>query len=177
LRPLAVHRSHRHGSALEDLLLRGNVVGSICTVVCERSLLDAAGGFDPNLSQCADWDMWVRLARLTEFVYVDEPLVTYRQHGTNMSRNAPLLERDSLEVLRKGFAMADLPDDLRACRRRAFGRNYTVLAGTYFHARRYRDFLRCAALAVAFDMRQSLYLSGFPLRVASRLRAQPAEAA
>src|SRR5215470_11833569 len=51
LRPLCVTRSKRHGGTLEDLLLRGNIIGSICTVLCGRSLLTAIGGFDPSLSQ------------------------------------------------------------------------------------------------------------------------------
>src|SRR5262249_16695009 len=55
LRPFFVKRIDPRGNALEDLLLRGNVVGSICTVLCDRLLFEAAGGFDPLLSQCADW--------------------------------------------------------------------------------------------------------------------------
>src|SRR5262249_9010139 len=37
LTPLRITRNKRQGKTLEDLLLRGNVVGS-CTVLCERSL-------------------------------------------------------------------------------------------------------------------------------------------
>lgn len=177
LAPVRVSRSNRQSHALDDLLLRGNVIGSICTVLGERALFEAVGGFDPLLSQCADWDLWVRLAALTDILYLDEPLVTYRQHGANMSRNAPLLEHDSLRVLEKGFGMPELPARLRARRRRAFGRNYMVLAGTYFHARLYRDFLRCAARAVTMDFRQACYLMAFPARLASRLRPHRSAAA
>lgn len=165
---LGTQRSLRHASALEDLLLRGNVVGSICTVLCERSLLETTVKFDLALSQCADWDMWVHLASLTDFLYLDEPLVTYRQHGASMSRNAPLLEHDSLRVLEKGFANPQLPQDILTRRRHAFARNYMVLAGTYFHARRYADFVRCAAWAVAMDYRHIGYLLSFPIRLAKR---------
>jgi len=174
LSPLGIVRSKRRGHALEDLLLRGNVVGSICTVLCERLLFEKAGGFDPALSQCADWDMWVRLAALTEFLYIDKPTVTYRQHGANMSRNAPLLERDSLLVLEKGFAMPEVANSLLAKRRSAFARNDMVLAGTYFHARCYRDFFRCAARSVSMDFRQVAYLAGFPLRLMKRARVRQA---
>ena len=175
LKPVSVSRSKRQASALEDLLLRGNVVGSVCTVLCERALFDTLGGFDPALSQCADWDMWVRMAAHTEFTYVDDPLVTYRHHGGMMSRNAALLESDSLRVLEKGFALSGLSGSLRAGRRAAFARNYMVLAGTYFQARRYRDFVRCATLAVTMDFRQASYLMGFPIRAINRknLNSEP----
>jgi hypothetical protein len=113
--------------------------------------------------------MWVRMATLTEFLYLDVPLVTYRQHAANMSRNARLLERDSLRVLRKGFEMPHLDSRLRRRRRAAFARNYMVLAGTYFHAGRYGEFIGCAARAIALDLRQFGRLTGFPLRALRRL--------
>jgi glycosyltransferase involved in cell wall biosynthesis len=165
---LSVQRSAREGSVLDDLLLRGNVVGTPSTVVCDRLLFSVVGGFDPCLSQCADWDMWIRLATVTEFLYVDEPLVTYRQHRANMSRNPELLERDSLRVLEKGFSLSSLRPSVRAARPAAFGRNYRVLAGTYFHAGRYGDFLRCALRVVPLDPRQLGYLAGFPGRIVRR---------
>jgi hypothetical protein len=164
LQPLAVHRSVRDGPALEDLLLRGNIVGNPSCMVCESSLFSVVGGFDPDLSQCADWDMWIRLATLTDILNLDEPLANYRQHGTNMSRRLELLERDSLRVLEKGFNLPEVPAAVRAQRRAAFGRNYMVLAGTYFHTRRYRDFVRCLLRALPLDPWQVRYLVRFPSR-------------
>jgi glycosyltransferase involved in cell wall biosynthesis len=165
---LSVQRSAREGPVLYDLLLRGNVVGTPSTVVCDRSLFSVVGGFDPYLSQCADWDMWIRLATVTEFLYLDESLVTYRQHRANMSRDPRLLERDSLRVLEKGFSLSSLRPSVRAARPTAFGRNYMVLAGTYFHAGRYGDFLRCALRAVPLDPWQLGYLAGLPGRIVRR---------
>jgi len=168
LSPVGVRRSLRHSSAIEDLLLRGNVIGSICTVVAERELFEKLGGFDATLSQCADWDMWVRMGTETEFLYLDDVLVTYRQHGTNMSRNAALLETDSLRVLDKGFEMTGLADSLKKQRAKAYARNYMVLAATYFHAGMYLDFLRCAGKSLSLDYSQFRRLSGFPARAISR---------
>lgn len=170
--PLGVSRGEGRNVTLHDLLTRGNVVGSICTIVCERSLLMEAGGFDSAFSQCADWDMWIRLACFTTFYYVDEPLVTYRQHDSNMSRNARLLEDDSLRVLAKGFGSPNLPSDLRSQRKLAFGRNYRVLAGTYFHAGSYRDCLRCLRKSLAHDVLQAKYVVAFPSRWIHRQRAR-----
>jgi glycosyltransferase involved in cell wall biosynthesis len=168
LQPLAVQRSVRLGSALEDLLLRGNVVGNPGSVLCERSLLAVIGGFDPELGQCADWDMWIRLATVTEFLYLDEPLVNYRQHALNMSRRPDLLERDSLRVLEKGFGLPAIPVGVAARRRAAFARNYMVLAGSYFHAGWYRDFVRCILRAIPLDPWQLRYVASFPRRLVRR---------
>lgn len=164
LQPIEMKRGRLVDSAIKDLLLRGNVVGSICTVLCERELFDKVGGFDPKLSQCADWDMWIRIATLTDFLFIDEQLVTYRQHDSNMSRNAILLEQDSLSVLEKGFSMDSVPKEIKNKRRVAFARNYMVLAGTYYHSKLYKHFLRCAALSIKLDIKQMSYLLAFPFR-------------
>lgn len=167
--PIEVRFSPRQGSALEDLLLRGNVVGSM-TVMCERALIDEVGGFDLRLSQCADWDLWIRIAARTEFIYLDEPLATYRQHGQNMSRQVRVLENDSLRLLEKGFGLPGIPPALARRRRHAFARNYMVLAGSHFGTGGYGAFLRCAALAIALDPRQLAYLAAFPRR---RMKVSP----
>jgi hypothetical protein len=149
---------------LEDLLLRGNRVSTPSTVLVERLQFARVGGFDPDLSLCADWDMWLRLAAVTEFVYIDEPLVDYRKHAANMSGNVALLERDSLRVLEKGFAMPALSTCLRSKQQEAMARNQMVLAGSYFRAGCYPDFIRCASRALAMDFRQAAHLIGFPFR-------------
>jgi len=164
-----IRRSNRQGRAIDDLLSLGNLIGTPSTVLCERPLFEAVGGFDPEMSQCADWDMWVRIASHTEFLYIAEPLVKYRQHDGNMSRSASLLESDSLRVLEKGFAMTGLTARQRGRRRAAFARNYMVLAGAYFQAGSYGDFARCAARAMAMDFRQAGYLMAYPVRMTARL--------
>jgi glycosyltransferase involved in cell wall biosynthesis len=171
LQPLGIYRSLPPAPGVKALLTRGNLVGTPSTVLAERSLFQSNEGFDPMLSQCADWDMWVRLARLTDFLYIDEPLVYYRQHEGNMSRNVSLLEKDSLRVLEKGFASAELPADVRAIRRKALARNYTVLAGSYFRARSYFDWVRCTLHALTLDPRQFGYMLAFPARVLKRAMA------
>jgi len=168
LRPLRVHRSPRRSGLLEDLLLLGNVIGTPTTVLCDRELLVRTGGFDPGLSQCADWDLWIRLSLLTEFVYVDEPLAVYRQHAASMSQDLLRYERDVFRVLDKAFGSHTLPPVLGSRRKEAYGRMYTVLAGSYLHAFRFREFLRCAVRAIALDSRQAAYFLAFPKRRAYR---------
>lgn len=175
MRPLRDFHPRQFDDALEAVLFEGNIVSSICTVLVERSLFEEVGGFDPALSQCADWDMWVRLARKTRFLALDEVLVTYRQHATNMSRSTPLLERDSRLVLEKGFGDPATPESLRTRMSRALARNWMVLAGSYYHAGRYRDFMRCSLQALWHNPAQAARLAGYPFRRVARATsaAQP----
>jgi glycosyltransferase involved in cell wall biosynthesis len=161
---------------LETLLFRNGVAGGASSILCPRELLLAAGGFDPGLSLCADWDMWIRLAPRCPFVYLPERLTTYRRHAANMSSSAALLERDSLRMLRKAFADPALPPAARALEGRAVGYNYAVLAGSYLHAGRVRDALRCAARALARDWRQAGRIAGYPARALQRRLRSRSEA-
>jgi glycosyltransferase involved in cell wall biosynthesis len=70
----------------ENLRLRDFVaVCPFCLsgVVARRSVLLAAGGFDPGLERTSDWLMWARLSVQAPLGMVRERLVVYRVHGRN----------------------------------------------------------------------------------------------
>src|SRR5207247_2136053 len=69
-------------------LLRGNYIGMHAAVMYRRAALDAVRGFDPSLSLCEDYDLYLRLARRFSVCCHDEPVAEYRFHGGNMSQNS-----------------------------------------------------------------------------------------
>jgi glycosyltransferase involved in cell wall biosynthesis len=89
------------------------------------------GGFDPRLGTSADWDLLLNVALRGKLRYVDEPLVRYRVHGSNMSRNVSSTERDMRYAFKKAFADPALPVAARRIRRRAYARLFRMLAGSY----------------------------------------------
>ena len=68
-------------------------------VVVHRDALEQVGSFSPDLRHAADWDLWLRLARHGDPACVARPLVAYRQHRSNMTRDSAgmLSEIDVLE--------------------------------------------------------------------------------
>jgi glycosyltransferase involved in cell wall biosynthesis len=121
------------------------------TGLIDRSTLIGMGGFDPALSMSADWDLLVRVLLGGEVAYIDEPLVRYRLHETNMSRDVSAMERDMTHTFGKTFADRRLPEAIRARKRRAYGRLYRMLAGSYRDSGDRRDALRTFAMAVRHD--------------------------
>lgn len=69
-------RPRVEGLRCTELLIR-NVVGTFSTLVVDRDVLTAVGGPDPSLRSCQDWDLFIRLNRLTPMTVVPEVLVHY----------------------------------------------------------------------------------------------------
>jgi glycosyltransferase involved in cell wall biosynthesis len=57
------------------------------SVMMRCSALEKVGNFDESLPQAHDYDLWFRLLRHYSCGFLDEPLLAYRWHGENMSRN------------------------------------------------------------------------------------------
>ena len=69
--------------------------GGSSNVVVRADFFRAAGGWDVDLINLADWDLWARLAREGEPACVDAPLVGYRIHSGNASANIQLILREA----------------------------------------------------------------------------------
>src|SRR5215210_671832 len=80
--------SHQGPPAQTDLADRALQVNCIpgggSGVVASTELVRAVGGFDPALSNLADWDLWIRLALAAPVASVALPLVAYRVDTTGM---------------------------------------------------------------------------------------------
>ena len=82
-------------------LLRGNYIGMHATVMYRRVVLAAAGGFDPSLPACEDYDVYLRLARAHPIAAHEAIVAEYRIHEQNMSGDPTLMLRTVLRVLRR----------------------------------------------------------------------------
>lgn len=56
-------------------------------VLIKKDFFIKLGGFNEELMYSEDWDLWIRLACLGGFAYVDKPLIKVRRHETNISSN------------------------------------------------------------------------------------------
>jgi glycosyltransferase involved in cell wall biosynthesis len=165
LRPIALHPAPQRSDYSE-----GNIIaGSASSVMARTSAIQEAGPFDPRLSLCADWDMWLRMSVITRFLGVDEPLVLYRTVPGTMSGDPKVLERDTFAMLDKFYANP-ASGGYGALRDRAYANQWMVCAGSYLHARRLRDSLRCVRAGLRRDPRTASRLVSFPARWADRAR-------
>jgi glycosyltransferase involved in cell wall biosynthesis len=146
---------HARGDLLTGMLMFDGTETVSCssTGLIRREALQRMGGFDAALSVSADWDLLFRALLAGPIAYVDEPLVRYRVHAANMSRDIAAIERDMTYAFAKAFADPRLPDALRERRRRAYGALYRMLAGSYLATGPPRAAIRALRLSLWHDPR------------------------
>ncbi len=73
------------------------------SAVVPRAVFDKVGYFDKDLSNAADWNMWLRIAAEYKVACCPEILVEYREHRNSMShRDEGKQFRECLEVIDQG---------------------------------------------------------------------------
>jgi glycosyltransferase involved in cell wall biosynthesis len=79
----------REGNLLRDLTIR-NPITSLSSVTVERRILEKIGVFDGKMRCLEDWELWIRLARVTLYAYLGNVMVRYHIHSKGrISENIP----------------------------------------------------------------------------------------
>ncbi len=78
-----------------------DVAGSGSAVMVKRSLFEQIGGFDESLRSLEDIDMWMRLASVSNYGCLDEPLVVILRRPDSMSRNLLVMREAAIRVMYK----------------------------------------------------------------------------
>jgi len=100
------------GSCYQRFFWKNRVLPS--TVLVWGKSLAKVGGFDERFRRgnvppgAEDYDLWLRIARHHQIAYVDEALVLYRHHSSNMTNNVLAMSESELYVIKK--ALRDDPE-------------------------------------------------------------------
>ena len=105
------------GDVLEEILQR-NII-DCPSVLVRRKCFETVGMFDITLRSVEDWDMWIRIAGHYPLAVIKEPLVYYRQHSSNMSKNWRVMEQAFHQVIEKSFQ--SVPSQLQYLRNNSLG--------------------------------------------------------
>ncbi len=144
------------------LLATGGILGGGSGFMVPRAVFDEVGGFDTALSTSADWDLFYRIASRYPIGFVSEVLLKYRVHGSNMHANIIAMERDMTLAFEKAFRV--MTPELSQIKRQAYGALHQNLAGSYFVAGEYRQFVRHSVRSLAFDAGNIVHFLKFPQR-------------
>jgi glycosyltransferase involved in cell wall biosynthesis len=99
------------GSCYHQFLMQNRVLPS--TMIVRRECLARVGGFDEAIRRptAQDYELCFRIAKHYEFAFVDEPLILYRHHESNATRQDLAMREDELFVVRKAIRLD--PDMVR----------------------------------------------------------------
>ncbi|PPS43390.1 glycosyltransferase [Chroococcidiopsis sp. TS-821] len=114
------------GNVYSQLLVRNFLLCGSNPLV-RRHALERVGGFDATLTHGEDWELFVRLAKLVEFVVVPAAQVFYRQSPTSASAQVALMETRLLAVIDSVFAAA--PPHLQSLKNQNLAHLYQYLTG------------------------------------------------
>lgn len=79
----------KRGDIFLPLLFESYVLsGSASSVLVRRDILDCAGHFDEQLFHGEDWDLWIRLAKISKVDFTPEAVVGIRVHNESAQRRA-----------------------------------------------------------------------------------------
>jgi glycosyltransferase involved in cell wall biosynthesis len=101
--PTLWQRSHSWpvpGGWIFDNLVKSHTVIAVPSVVASRALLQQVGGFDEDLIMCEDYDLWLKLAALSEVDAIDEPCTLVTRHAEH-SGSALTSFQDCARVFQK----------------------------------------------------------------------------
>ena len=167
-----------HEGKIVEELLKIEAFVATPAVVAERSLVEEAGGFDEEQWFGEDYDLWIRLAMLSEVGVVSERLAFVRDRGDSYSRDRIGAHVGWVRLYRK--LARTLPDPrLRALAKRRGAECSLRLAGLQADARQRLAALRTVLAAGplswtypgwAKEAAKMLIRAGLPERMLSAFR-------
>lgn len=119
------------GKLYSELLL-SNHIGVTSSVAIRKQIFVDAGGFDPKMPGRQDYDLWVRIAKLTNIEFDPNPTVNWTIHskpGSQMN-SRPELYRQAVKIFLAKYQqdLAQLP---WLKQRQAYASQYSMLADKY----------------------------------------------
>lgn len=114
------------GDTLKSILC-GDFICAITTSV-RKECYEQVSPFDETLKGNEDWDMWIRLARVTKFFFIDQVLANFRMHAqrTTGSQSAVFYEivESRLSPLDKFFNQTNLLQNIISIKGLAYRNAY-----------------------------------------------------
>jgi len=129
------------GYIYEDLL-GGNYVGTPSTVLIRKECFQQVGLFDDLLNTQADWDMWIRIAKYYRFALIKTPLVRYRLHSNQLSKNL------GVKIISANRILVKYANELEI-RRRAHSKHYFYIGNRFCHMEKTKEGQRYLLKAIS----------------------------
>lgn len=126
------------------------------TVLVHRSVFSEVGQFDQSLRIGEDYDLWLRISRVTQILHVAFPYALYRRHSTSITRSIVQENHRDLVINRAlarwGYRSPDGSRARKADVDRALANTWTEFACLHLAAGNFIRARQAALTALRIDM-------------------------
>ena len=146
-------------------LLLSNIVDATSGVIVKQNIFDQIGGFSQITQGAEDYEMWIRIASKFKINSIEQPLLKYRVHASNDSKNID----KSMIALEQMFEKV-CENDISLDKSRLLFNAYKNLANKSFEIENYdkfREIVNKMAKIATVDkkLKAKYFLSFFPLLI------------
>jgi glycosyltransferase involved in cell wall biosynthesis len=97
----------RYRGDILPMLIESNCIDTTSSVLVKTALLHEINGFESALPSCQDWDLYLRLSKITNFDFVKDSMVLFFQHsGERISTNNAAVLSGQLYIFEAYKALA-----------------------------------------------------------------------
>jgi len=94
-------------------LLKENFI-PLLTALMRTKYFHECGGIDNNLKQAEDYDLFLKITKISKSKIINEPLTLYRQHGQNISiKQSELNFTEALQIISKYMPNKEVEKSLK----------------------------------------------------------------
>ena len=119
-------RNPEKGGYIYEDLLSKNCMSPPSTLLIKKECFNRVGLFDNLLNAQEDWDMCIRIAKYYRFALIKIPLVKYRLHSNQVSKNL------GVKIITANRILVKYADELEI-RRRARSKHYFYIGNRFCH--------------------------------------------
>ena len=141
--------------AVFERLVTGPVVIRTPTVLAARELVAKVDGFDETIRSGEDYDLWLRLALVSDVALLDEPLVQVRRHEANYTEDWEIAFTGRDHTLKK--LQGTVGTDRRTLLRTERTRSALILAATHASLGNRFQMLRALCRALPYSWNSPLW--------------------
>ena len=116
----------KKGFIFEDLLFASSNFIPLSSVIVRKDVFKDVGFFNPAFKIGEELELFLKVAQLYEFDYIDKPLITYRLHEGNFSTNKEIFVKEAFEILQ--FWQDRIPDLFHKNEKRLRKKEAAILA-------------------------------------------------
>ena len=134
-------------------------------VFFHRKAFEAAGPWNSDLKQMPDWDYWLRLGLVGNFLHISEPLAAFRVHNESLSfaKGDSSKSDEPVLIISDYFKKSDIPESIIIAKDEALSNAYLTSAQLHWRAGRFKVGVTYIIKALSLFPRNFLSLKTFRL--------------